>query len=93
MRRQTFSESIAFEYLDMPSILCRCGEVLRYGEIPNPIEWLFISDKEYDECSEKIDAEELYRKMRSILECSACGRIYMFWDGFKGLPSCYVPES
>ncbi len=31
----------------MPSILCSCGARLDYGSIPNPIEWLIISDTDY----------------------------------------------
>ena len=76
----------------MPSILCRCGEKLGYGEIPNPIEWLAISDKEYDAFACDINAEELYRNMRSFLKCPSCGRLWMFWDGFEGLPTVYAPE-
>lgn len=76
----------------MPSILCRCGEKLGYGDIPNHIEWLAISDKEYDAYSGEVDAEDLYRKMRSILRCPRCGRLWVFWDGFENPPASYIPE-
>ena len=75
----------------MPSIRCRCGEALRYGDIPCPIEWLFIADTEYDKFIERVDAEELYQVMRSFLQCPRCGRLWLFWDGFEKPPMEYVP--
>jgi hypothetical protein len=76
----------------MPSIICKCGEKLRYGEIPNPIEWLTISDEAYDSYEGKIDSEDLYREMKSILRCPWCGRLWAFWNGFDCEPVSYVPE-
>jgi hypothetical protein len=76
----------------MPSILCTCGEKLGYGEIPNPIEWLAISDTAYDGYAGNIDAEALYREMKSILECPRCGRLWAFWDGFGKPAKVYVVE-
>lgn len=76
----------------MPSIVCPCGERLGYGDIPNPIEWLVISDKEYDGYAGMIDSEDLYRKMRSILKCPRCRRLLVFWDGFESAPTIYFPE-
>jgi hypothetical protein len=76
----------------MPSILCRCGEALRYGEIPNPIEWLAISDTQYGGRSGNVDAEQLYRSMRNLLKCPACGRLWIYWNGFASPPAVYLPE-
>jgi hypothetical protein len=76
----------------MPSINCKCGEKLGYGEIPNPIEWLIISDKAYDGFAGMIDSEALYKDMKNILKCSNCGRLWVFWNGFESEPSCYAPE-
>jgi hypothetical protein len=77
---------------DMPAIRCKCGEVIRYGEIPNPVEWLFISDTEFDAFSETIEAEALYRQMNSFLQCPACKRLWMFWNGFNSDPTEYLPQ-
>ncbi len=77
----------------MPAIRCKCGEVLRYGEIPNPIEWLFISDTAYDTLSGAIDAEFLYGQMKSFLRCPVCKRLWVFWDGFDNDPSEYIPQT
>ena len=76
----------------MPGIECKCGKKLDYGKIPNPIEWLMISDEAYDSYAGMIDSEILYQDMKSILKCSDCGRLWVFWDGFKGDPACYTPE-
>ena len=76
----------------MPAIVCKCGEPLRYGEIPNPIEWLFISDSEYDKISGMFDSEDLYRQMKSFLQCPTCKRLWFFWEGFDKDPLEYVPQ-
>ena len=76
----------------MPAIQCKCGEVLRYGEIPCPIEWLLISDVDYDGCSGQIDSEELYKKMKSLLKCASCGRLWVFWNGFDKEVVEYLPQ-
>ncbi|OKP81706.1 hypothetical protein A3844_25600 [Paenibacillus helianthi] len=73
----------------MPKIRCKCGEVLRFGDIPCDIEYKFISDVEYDQYQGQIDAEELYLKMKSFLECKICGRLWFFWNGFENPPKEY----
>jgi hypothetical protein len=43
----------------MPKMICKCGEVLSYSEIPCKIEFKFISDLEYDKFQGEIDSEKL----------------------------------
>ena len=74
----------------MPSIKCRCSEVLRFGDIPNPIEWLLISDVDFDGFAGQVDAELLYRSMKHLLRCPRCGRLWIFWNGFAAQPEAYV---
>jgi len=76
----------------MPSLKCKCGKRLNFGEIPNPIEWLAISDSDYDAYSGKIDSEVLYKDMKSVLECPSCRRLWAFCNGFQNDPICYIPE-
>ena len=76
----------------MPSITCKCGERLGYGEIPNPIEWLIISDVDYDSYENAVDAEKLYQEMKSILKCPSCDRLWFFWSGFGSEPTSYIPD-
>ena len=66
----------------MPTI--KCGEILHYGEIPCPDEWLFISDVEFDKFSGSVDAEEIYKAMKILIKCSSCGTMWFFGDGFAG---------
>ena len=76
----------------MPSMICSCGARLSYGEIPCPIEWLVISDTEYNSHQDMINSEALYSKMKSMLKCNQCGRLWIFWNGFDKNPSGYIPE-
>ncbi|MCP3659277.1 MAG: hypothetical protein GY830_02745 [Bacteroidetes bacterium] len=50
------------------------------SEIPNPNEWLLISDVEYDNFSGQIDSEKLYMKMKTMLVCQKCKRLLIFWS-------------
>lgn len=74
----------------MPKLTCRCGEILRYGEIPSPIEWKIISDVAYDQFSGPIDAEDIYAAMESLLRCPHCARLWVFWNGFEAEPQEYI---
>ncbi|WP_088044605.1 hypothetical protein [Bacillus sp. EAC] len=73
----------------MPKILCDCGEILRYGDIPCKIEYNFISDEEYDNYQGQIDAEELYLNMKSFLKCPKCNMLWVYWNGFGSVPAGY----
>jgi len=75
----------------MPKMLCKCGEVLSWSEIPCPIEWLVIKDTDFDWDDYPAKAEDLYRKMKSLMRCPRCDRLWVFWSGFKQDPTEYVP--
>ncbi|MEL7567915.1 MAG: hypothetical protein AAGU27_23980 [Dehalobacterium sp.] len=74
----------------MPKMVCKCGEVLSYSEIPCKIEYKFISDVEYDKFQGSVDAEEIYEQMKSILKCPKCSRLWVFWNGFSKEPVEYI---
>ncbi|GAB4199035.1 MAG: hypothetical protein Tsb002_34270 [Wenzhouxiangellaceae bacterium] len=76
----------------MPAIKCECGNRLSYGEVPNSIEWLLISDKEFDGFVGKVEAEFIYRRMNSMLKCAKCERLWIFWNGYSSEPTCYVKQ-
>ncbi|KAA2243179.1 hypothetical protein F0L74_11735 [Chitinophaga agrisoli] len=76
----------------MPEMNCRFGNIIPMGEIPNPNEWLFISDVEYDKFFDTIDAEVLYMQMKGMLKCDQCGRLWFFWNGYDKEPICYIQE-
>jgi hypothetical protein len=75
----------------MPSIACRCGEPLKYGELPNRIEWLLVSDTEFDQFAGQVDAERVYERMTHALRCPHCGRFWVFWNGFGAEPQEFTP--
>lgn len=77
----------------MPSMLCKCGHKLSFGEVPNPIELLVISDVEFDSFQGKVDVEDIYKKMKSVLHCPGCGRLWFFRDGFDSAPISYSLET
>jgi hypothetical protein len=77
----------------MSSIICKCGNRIGFGEIPNPKEWLTVSDVEYDGYSALIDAEVLYATMKHILACDQCERLWIFWNGFQSMPTCYSKDN
>jgi hypothetical protein len=66
---------------------------LPYGDIPCPNEWLFISDADYDAFFGQVDAEAIYRAMKSFLNCPECGRLWVFWNGYQGVAQEFVPAS
>ena len=76
----------------MSKFRCECDTVLRFGTIPNPDEYLLISDVQYDGFSGLVDAEKLYIQMKSMLKCPTCGRLWIYWDGFSAAPTCYKLE-
>lgn len=75
----------------MPSLSCRCGQQISYGQIPCPEEWLFVSDVDFERFSGQVDAESVYTAMNSFLKCPKCRRLWVFWNGFSAAPEEYLP--
>ncbi|WP_299107024.1 hypothetical protein [uncultured Tenacibaculum sp.] len=76
----------------MSKFKCKCRKIIRLNQIPNPNEWLIISDIDYDNYSGMIDSEKLYTKMESMFKCFNCGRLWVFWDGLDLEPTSYKIE-
>jgi hypothetical protein len=74
----------------MPSIVCKCGEQIRYGNIPCVDEWLFISDVDFDQFSNLVDSEDIYKSMKHALKCPSCQRLWLYTKGFDCQPAEYV---
>lgn len=82
----------------MPATLCHCGERVNYGSIPNPTEWLLVSDVAFDALTDpetdKVAAEDLFHQMKHALLCPHCGRLWVFWNGFAADPHPpHAPEA
>jgi len=75
----------------MPKILCQCGQILSYGDIPSPIEWRLISDVKFEQFVGAVDADEVYRATDTVLRCPQCDRLWVFWDG-ASVPVEYAPK-
>lgn len=72
---------------------CRCGELLRWSQIPNPIEWVFMSDAKLIQLPDTVDYVALVGELNRFLKCPSCGRLVVFWNGFGQDPEFYLPES
>lgn len=76
----------------MSKFLCVCGTpISTSGAIPNPAEWRFLSDVEFDSITGTIEAEEVYRRTRAFFRCPVSGHLWVFWDGFNAPPNAYEP--
>ena len=74
--------------------LCACGETLHSsGEMPNPTEWLLVSDRDFEAFTGLVQAEDVYTAMQHAFRCPKCGRLHVHWAGMAGDPVVYVPEN
>ncbi len=77
----------------MPALACTCGHRIGYGQLPCADEWLLIADTAFDGLTGAIETDDLYRRMDHLLKCPACGRLWVFWDGFDKPPTGYAREA
>ena len=71
-----------------------CGTTIRStGPVPNPAEYLFVSDLDFDSFTGRVQAEDLYMTMSHAFRCSSYGRLHVFWSGMDENPTVYAPES
>ena len=76
----------------MSKFVCVCGETIKTsGEIPDPLQWLLISDVEYDDWAGPIDAEALYMAFKHAYECPKSGHVWVFDRDYEHEPRCYAP--
>ncbi len=77
----------------MAKWLCPCGSVIQSsGSIPNPAEWLLVSDVDFDGFSGAVEAEDVYAAMSHAFRCATCDRIHVFWAGFGSDATVYRPD-
>jgi len=73
--------------------LCPCGATVQSsGAIPNPSEWLLISDSDFDAFSGTVEAEDVYKEMTHAFRCAACHRLHVFWSGLELEATIYAVE-
>lgn len=76
----------------MPKLICKCNNTIDLSGIPCEHQFLFTSDVEYDKFKGEINVEDLYAQMKIFIECSNCGRLHVFWNGFDNLPKTYSED-
>ncbi len=70
--------------------VCACGATIQSsGAMPNPSEWLLISDVAFDQFEGQVDSEAVYRAASHAFRCAECGRLHVFWDGLSADPAVY----
>jgi hypothetical protein len=75
--------------------LCACGKEIRTsGDIPHPYEWLLLADNDVpeDAWEGRIGWKQLYDRVTHAFKCPACGRLWVYWDGFASKPTRYDPS-
>jgi hypothetical protein len=77
----------------MATWLCACGTTIRSsGDIPNPIQWMLMSDQDFGAFTGLVRAEDVYTNMTLAFRCPTCDRLYIFWRGMADDPVVYAPE-
>jgi len=76
----------------MPKMECNCGELINLSGIPSIHQYLFISDTDFDQYQNTIEAEDLYAKMKICVKCSSCLRLHIYLEGFEKEPLIYTLE-
>ncbi|KLN36440.1 hypothetical protein FB00_00905 [Cellulosimicrobium funkei] len=62
------------------------------GPIPNPIEWLLVSDTDFDEFSGRATADDVYAAAQHAFRCPTCDRLHVFWSGLAEPSTVYTRE-
>lgn len=76
----------------MAGLMCTCGYLIDYGSVPCPYEWEIVSQKDWFEWNDSgQDGFALQKRMKVLLECPNCGRLWFFRNGFSHPPELYEP--
>jgi hypothetical protein len=63
-----------------------CGAMIQSsGPVPNPAEYLLVSDVDFDGFTGFVEAEDVYMAMTHAFRCASCDRLHVFWSGM-GIP-------
>jgi len=74
--------------------MCACGSTLRSsGAIPNPGEWLLVSDTDFDGFSGLVQAEDVHQAMTHAFRCAKCDRLHIFRSGLEHEPIVYTVDN
>jgi hypothetical protein len=74
------------------SLQCVCENLIDLSPIPNPHEWIVLSDVDYCQWNEEgSKPQAIISKAKVMLECPDCGRLWFFRKGFAHPPEMYEP--
>lgn len=76
-------------------LLCKCGNDMWNGQIPNDIEFSVYSDRRMCEILENdtVDTIDLAQMNEyDVWRCPECGRLYVFEKSNNKVLRCYKPE-
>lgn len=76
-------------------LLCKCGNDMWNGEIPNDIEYTVFSDGRMNEILEKDTVDTIYLAQMNdynVWRCPKCGRLYVFEKSKSEVLRVYKPE-
>jgi hypothetical protein len=78
----------------MARMMCKCGEILSNSMVPNNIELIVYTDKEWDKILEAdtINTWEIPLPAYDVWKCSKCERVYVFEAGNHTAIKVYVLE-
>ena len=67
----------------MARMNCKCGEILSNSLVPNDIEMVVYTSKEWDEIlkEDTIETWKIPLPKYDVWKCPKCGRIYVFKEG------------
>ena len=71
---------------------CKNGYAHTSGLIPNPNEWLYLSDVAFDQLNSSADTTNLYNSMGHIYKCitESCESLLIFNSDVKKEPKWYT---
>lgn len=76
----------------MAKFACICGQVIRMsGSVPNPDEWICLSDLQLEEFWGRAISGELSKASVKMYRCPRSDHLWVFWDGLNRLPRVYAP--
>jgi hypothetical protein len=81
-------------YGGMAKWVCKCGTTIRSsGTIPNPTQWMLMSDQDLDAFTGLVQAEDIYTNMTTAFRCPTCDRLHIFWQGWDAPATVYAPDA
>jgi hypothetical protein len=77
----------------MAKWICVCGTTIRSsGDIPNPMQWMLLSDQDLDGFTGLVQAEDVYMRMTIAFRCPRCDRCTFSGEEWTMIQSSTPPS-